>query len=214
MKGQFAQADSAFREALGINRTLFGERHERMAILYGQLAQVRYQVGETDEGVRLGRESLTRFREVLGDEHINTLITASILARLLEEAGRAAEAESLANTTLARLDSANHAHRPHYIAAQRTLGAAILAQHRTDEALPILERALDMSRREFGADSWRTAHAQLSYGKALLVKRRYGDAATVLHEAHAILQKHRTDQPRLAAQCSAAMAMLAARSNQ
>jgi serine/threonine-protein kinase len=212
MKGQFVQADSAYREALTINRALFGERHERMALLYGQLAQVRFQVGETDEGVRLGRESLARFREVLGDEHINTLITASILARLLEEAGRAAEAESLANATLARLDSANHAHRPHYIAARRTLGAAMLAQHRTDEALPILERALDMSRREFGTDSWRTAHAQLSYGNALLAKHRYADAAPVLHEAQAILQKHRTDQPRLAAQSSKAITMLAAHS--
>ena len=135
------------------------------------------------------------------------------LARILGENGGAAEAESLTRAALLKLDSAKAGQRPQYISHSRTLGAALLTQRRTDEALPFLERALDMSRRQFGETDWRTAHAQLSYGNALLAKQRYGDAEPLLRAAQATLQKHRVDQPRLAAQASTAIAMLPALSS-
>ena len=210
-KGQFARADSAIRAALDIDRPLLGERHEKMANLYGQLSQVRYQMGDSLEAVRLMRESLSRFREVLGEDHPNTLVSMGNLARQLTEAGGAAEAESLARELLAHVDSGNAGQRSQYLLAQRLLGAAILAQHRADAALPILERALEMTRREYGEESLRTAHAKLSYGSALLVKHRYAEAAPLLHAAQAVIGRHRTDQPRLTIQADAAVAALAAR---
>ena len=100
-----------------------------------------------------------------------------------------------------------------YIVQVRTFGAARVTQHRVDEALPFLERALDMSRRQFGETDWKTAHAQLSYGNALVAKSRHDDAEPLLRAAYATFQKHRVDQPRLAAQASAAVAMLPALSS-
>jgi tetratricopeptide (TPR) repeat protein len=169
-------------------------------------------MGDLAEAARLTRESLTRFREVLGEKHRYTLTAMGTLARHLTESGSAAEAESLARAALAGLDSANRGERQQYIATLRTLGATVLALRRADEALSILERALDMSRREFGEESERTAHAQVSYGKALVAKGRYAEAAPLLRAAQATLRKHRTDQPRLVAQADAAMAELTARS--
>jgi serine/threonine-protein kinase len=210
-KGQFRQADSAFRTALDIDRPLVGERSEKMANLYGQLSQTRYQLGDSLEGVRLMRESLSRYREILGPTHRNTLITMANLARQLTEAGGAAEAEQLARTVLSELDSADAGERTQYIITTRTLGAAILAQGRARDALPFLARALDMTRRDVGEEHLRTGHAQLSYGSALLALGRRAEAEPLLRAANMMLQKHTTDQPRLAAQARAAIAALNAR---
>src|SRR5690606_13244859 len=101
------------------------------------------------------------------------------------------------------LDSASGPHRAPFIITQRTLGHAVLAQGRTDEALQILERALDLSRREFGETDWRTADAQLAYGKALVAAHRPAEAAPLLRAAHVTLREHRVAQPRLAAAAAA-----------
>jgi serine/threonine-protein kinase len=209
-KGDFVPADSAYQAALSINRELFGERHERIANLYGQMAQIRYQLGSQAEAIRLLRESLAQFNGLLGPTHLNTMITAGNLARMLSESSQrdVVEADSLSRATLAKLDSSNAAQRPFYITTYRTLGAALLAEHRVDEALPVLSRALDMTRRQYGEDNWRTAYAQLSYGNALVAKQRFDDAGPVLHSAQATLDKHRADQPRLVAQVAAAVASL------
>ena len=177
-KGDFAPADSAYQAALSIDRELFGERHERIANLYGQVAQIRYQLGSQAEAIRLMRQSLAQFHDLLGPDHLNTLITQGNLARFLSESGPhdATEADSLSRALLAKLDSSNAAQRPHFIAAYRTLGASLLAERRTDEALPVLSRALELTRRQYGEDNWRTGLAQLSYGNALIgqaaVRRR------------------------------------------
>ena len=213
-RGDFLAADSAFRRALAIDRELLGERHDKMANLYGQLSTVRYQLGDAAGGVRLMRESLSRYREILGDDHRNTVITMGNVARQLSEAGGAVEAESLARVALTRLDSTDTGARQTYIITLRTLGASILLQQRVDESLPFLQRALDMSRRDFGETNTRTAHAQLTYGNALVAKQRYTDATPLLRAAYTTFDKHRRDQPQLAKQADAAIAALNARTRQ
>jgi ATP/maltotriose-dependent transcriptional regulator MalT len=111
---------------------------------------------------------------------------------------------------LAHLDSSEKSQRVQYAATQRVLGAALLEQHRADDALPILKLALDITTRDAGEDNLRTAHAKLTYGSALVAKGRYAEATPVLRSADAVLQKHRTDQPRLAAQSATALAALGA----
>ena len=210
-KGRFAQADTMLREALSIDREVLGERHEKMANLYAQLSGVRFQLGDTRESVRLMREALARFRDLLGEGHLNTVITMNNLARQLTDAGGAVEAEALSRKALTHLDSANRSHRLQYVIAYRNLGTAILLQHRTDESLPYLQRALDMSRRDFGEENVRTAHAELMYGTALMTKGRYTEAEPLLRSASAKIEKHRVDQPRLAARADETMAALNAR---
>jgi tetratricopeptide (TPR) repeat protein len=168
-------------------------------------------MGDLAGGVRLMRESLSRYQENLGDKHLNTVITMSNLARQLSESGGGVEAESLAKNALSHLDSANVGARPHYIATLRVLGTSELAQGRVDDALPILARALDMAHRDFGDDHLRTAHARLSYGSALLAKGRVAEATPLLRAADAYFAKHRADQPRLGVQSVAAITALNAR---
>ena len=207
-RGQFVQSDSVLRLAIEIDRPLIGDRHEKTALLYAQLANTRYQLGDLPEAIRLTRQALSSYREKHGDNHPTTLALMGNLARQLTENGYPIEAESLARGALTRLDSTAGSARTQYILITRTLGAALLAERRADEALPLLARAVDMARRTLGEDDYRTAQARMSYGSALIAKRRYEDAAPLLRAAHATLQKHRTDQPRLAAQAALAVAAL------
>jgi serine/threonine-protein kinase len=200
-----------FREAIDIDRALFGERHQKLASMYGHLAAVRYQLGDLPGAVRLYRDAVSQYREFLGEGHLNTIVASGNLARMLTESGGAAEAEPLARAALARLDSSNAVRRPHFINVQRTLGAAVLGQGRPEEAVSILERTLTMARSQFGDGDFRTAFVQVTYANALIAMHRYADAEPLLRAAQATLSKHRADQPRLVAHAAASMAALAAR---
>ena len=210
-RGRFEEADTTIREALDIDRELLGERHEKMANLYGQLAQCRYQLGNYPDAIRYMRRSLELYRVLLAEGHRNTAITMGNLARYLAESGNGAEAETLARTALAQFDSAQAGPRPFHIITLRTLGASLLAQRRADEALPVLERAYDMARRDFGEGDIRTLHTQLSFGNALLAKGRYAQAAPLIRSADSTFQARKVVQPRLAAEGAAAVAALNAR---
>ena len=207
-KGQFARADSVLSAAAAMDIPLLGERNEKVANIYNQLSFVKYQMRDTDEGIRLARKALAIFRETLGDTHLNSLILMGNLARQLTEAGQPAEAESLVRGALAKLDSTSGNQRVQYLVDMRTLGAALTAQGRVDEALPLLAQSLASTLHDVGETNLRTAHVRLSYGEALLAKGRYAEASAALRAANETLQKHRVDQPRLVEQVETALRTL------
>ena len=118
------------------------------------------------------------------------------------------EAESLSRASLRRIDPQKSDHRLQLISAELGLGKALLAQGRTDEALPVLARVVDRARAQFGDGNWRMGDALLTYGSALVAKRRYSDAEPVLLAARAALAKNRRALPRLVARADAAIATL------
>jgi thioredoxin-like negative regulator of GroEL len=81
----------------------------------------------------------------------------------------------------------------------------LLAQGRVDEALPVLEAAVERARGQFGKGHWRAADAELAYGRALLASGKVVEAEPLLRSAHASLDRTRRSQPRLAAQAAAAV---------
>ena len=207
-KGDFVGADSLLRRALAINRTLLGEPHERVANNLGSIAQTRYLMGDSAGAIDFMRRSVAQYRASLGDHHRATVIMTGNLAYILAEVGDPREAESLARASSSRLDPAKREHRTPFISNQIALGKAVLAQGRVDDALPMLERAVEMATKEFGEGHFRTGEALLTYGRALVAKRRYADAEPVLRGARAALEKHRKAQPRSVARAAAALAAL------
>jgi tetratricopeptide (TPR) repeat protein len=128
------------------------------------------------------------------------------LARLLVEAGKPAEAESLVVAARAGFDSTRASDRTTALAAERVLAAAFVAQGRTDTALALLDHALAGTRSAFGDGNYRTAHVKITYGSALVARGRYADAAPLARSALASLEPVRKAQPRLYAQASALVA--------
>jgi hypothetical protein len=59
-------------------------------------------LGRYKQARRLGEETLTRQRRVLGDDHPHTLLSATLLAHTLRELGQYEPARQLAEDTLTR----------------------------------------------------------------------------------------------------------------
>ena len=205
LKGEFAEAEKTLYHALTIHRALSGERDVKVAYDLGGIALVRLYRGDGAGAIPLLRQSVALYRDLLGDKHLNTIVTSGNLAYALTDHGAAAEAESLSRAALQRLDAEKPEHRTAHINMRLTLGKALLALSRTDEAWPMLEQVADDARRQFGEDHWRVGDALLAYGKALAVSGRVADAAPVLRAARAVLEKNRRAQPRLAALAVAAI---------
>ncbi len=208
LKGEFPEAEKSLREALAIQRRLFGERDARVALTLGYIAQARFSMGDGAGAIALMRESLAMYRATLGDAHLYTAITTGNLGYMVAESGDPTEAESLARASLSHLDSANSAHGVQLVTSRLVLGKALLAQGRADEALSVLEPLAPAARKRYGERDARTGDVQLTYGLALVAKRRYADAEPVLRGARGLLEQHRRAQPRLAARAVEAVERL------
>jgi eukaryotic-like serine/threonine-protein kinase len=208
-KGQFLGADSMFRQALAINRTVHGEPHEYVASNLGNIALTRYLMGDGAAAMDFMRRAAEQYRAKLGDEHIATITAAGNLGSVLAEFGDPVEAESLLRATLDELDPDRSDHRTPVFVSQLALGKALLAQRRTEEALPLLEQLARTARERFGEGHVRTGEPLLLYGSALAASGRSAEAEPVLRSARVTLEKHRTEQPRLARRAAAAVAQLA-----
>jgi len=208
LKGQFAAADSILQRALTINRALFPSPHERIAQGLGAISQTRFAMGDGKSAIEYMRQALAQYRALLGDDHLNTITTVGNLGFMLAEVGDAVEAESLSRASLAKLDSTKAQHRNQFYTGTLGLGKALLAQGRLDQAVPLLEGVVARTKKQFGDGHVRTGDALLTYGSALVAKRRYGDAEAVLRSARTALEKSPRAQARLLARADAAIAAL------
>jgi tetratricopeptide (TPR) repeat protein len=190
LEGRFPEADSLLRLALAINRKVFGEHHERIAGNLSALASTRSEMGDGAGAVSYMRQSVAEYRQVLGDDHRNTAATVGSLALILAQHGDPMEAESLARVSLAKLDSARPEHRVYWIGAEHALAKSLVAQRRTDEALPLLVRLVETAEAQFGAGNWRTGDVLLTYGTALAALGRSAEARSVLRAAQAALDRN------------------------
>jgi thioredoxin-like negative regulator of GroEL len=103
------------------------------------------------------------------------------------------------------LDTTKAAERAQYIAAQVGLGQTLTDLGRTNEAQPILEHVVEVSRAHFGAEHWRTGEARLALATCLLKTGAKDRAAPLVREAYAQVQTQRRAQPRLIARAERAM---------
>jgi tetratricopeptide (TPR) repeat protein len=145
-------------------------------------------------------------RQVLGDDHLNTIAFTTNLGRALQAEGDGAEAERLLRGATGKLDTANASHHVWYVNAQTGLGLVLAAAGRGAEARDLLEPTVEFSRRHLGENHIRTRDAQLALGRALLANREYAKAEPVLVAAAAAFEPQRRTQPYFAAQASAALA--------
>ena len=198
--------------------TRAGTRHESRALWrrppsdwsnLDQGALTRQAQGDLAGAIPLFRESLAQFTRRLVGEPLQ-LQNPEQQSR--ESAARAhgepVEAEAMLRASLDRFDLTSRPERGEFVAALIGVGLALTNQRKAEEALPLLERAVGMSRERFGANHWRTGDAQLARGTALMALGQQGRAEPVLREAFTIIEPQRRALPRLAEQAGQAVAQL------
>jgi tetratricopeptide (TPR) repeat protein len=135
---------------------------------------------------RLGIDLLTRSRDELaalrGPEHPTTLVAALRLGHGLREAGRVAEAGSLLEQTLARIESRAAPDDLWILRARRGLALCELEAGRIDRAVELLERTLDASRRTLGADHPETVSLLASVAEAYRAAGRLSESVAILED--------------------------------
>jgi len=146
------------------------------------------------------------YGRLVGPAHTSALTVTINLAKALREHGDLAEAADLFQAALGRIDPGDKGRRAQFIAAGLGLGRTLTDQHRAAEALPLLQRALELSRERFGREDWRTGEAALALGLCLASSGQQVRAEPLLREAASTLELARRGHPRLAQQAAAALA--------
>ena len=104
------------------------------------------------------------------------------------------------------MDRDKPAHELIFIKSQLGLGQALTDEGHAAEALPLLEKGVEMAAAKFGADHTTTADARVGLGTCLLALRQYDKAEPVLRVAYATLEKKKRTQAILFARAARALA--------
>jgi len=106
---------------------------------------------------------------------------------------------------LAQLPGDNPDTNPFEVSATIGLGGSLVQLGKTDEALPLVQSALETSTRKFGANNYRTGEAHLALGECFGAMRRAQDARSSLQTARTIVDPPRRTQPMLVAEVERAL---------
>jgi serine/threonine protein kinase len=206
-EGDFAGAEAAVREALGIRRAAFGDDHPLTVEAQVTLAQTVDQSGRSAESEPISREVLAHRRRIYGnDDHPWVHQAINQLALVLHGQGKLDEAEVHARRAAerARTMVGYHGGTASNI---RTLGMILEDQGRLSEAAAAYRDALDVARKSPGAEP-QTATILLSVAQLELLIGRPATALAAVDEAMAIQSKriprrHLTSVPATTARAAA-----------
>ena len=138
VQGRVNDAEALAQDALSVKKRVFGPEHPEYAVTLSVLAGVREVQGRLNEAQTMYEECLRITRPHLPDDHWRMLGYTVNLARVQIARGDGAATEpSLRHALSAR----EHLYPPgdwRIAQAQSLLGASLIAQHRYDEAEPLL----------------------------------------------------------------------------
>jgi serine/threonine protein kinase len=140
-KGDLAGAERLQREALATRQRIFGAANPESSFAVTSLASTLEMQGRLAEAEVLLSGAYTRVAAALGAENPRVVSLALDLARVRIERGAGAQAEALLRPALAVRQRSYPAEHWRVAEAQALLGASLLAQHRADEAEPLMAAA-------------------------------------------------------------------------
>lgn len=145
-----SRADSNYRRALRLRRTLLGDEHEKTLDSLHHLAKLRYYEGRYEEARTLFEEALDGTRRVLGPGHEYTYNAMNDLAVTLKDLGEWDAALPLQWEALEGYRRVLGDDHPHTLATALGMGALLRQMGRAEEAEPYYREALAGLRRTLG----------------------------------------------------------------
>lgn len=144
--GDFAAAESLFREALEIRRATLTTGHPNIATSLNNLARLLTNIGHTSEAELLSREALDTLRSAQPAGHLDIAASLDNLASLLASTGRYAEAESLLCEALDILRSTQPSGHLDFAASLNSLAVVLGRTGRNVEAEELYRETIAMRR--------------------------------------------------------------------
>ena len=177
-RGDHADAERAFREALAIRERAFGEQHADTAESVNNLAVLlaqRDHAPDREEAERLERRGLAVRRAVFGDAHLETAQSLNNLAVFQYQRraeGDLDEAATLLGEALRIREGQLGADHPLVANTRNNLANVLLSTDRADESEALFRAAIRGWTATFGPDHVRLAAGWWGLAKAL---ERRGD---------------------------------------
>jgi len=139
---KFADAERALRRSLRIVEKFRGNRHPEYAVTQLELAQLFLLLDRADEAQPLAATALENLRRSYGPRHAVTAQAVVVTARLAQQQGRLAEAETLWNNALGLLQGGRKPNPADISAVMHGLAATYLYQHDAPAAIEMLGRVI------------------------------------------------------------------------
>jgi eukaryotic-like serine/threonine-protein kinase len=163
--GELAAAEAELTVALPVLRRTYPHAHPVIAAALRRQASLRMEQGRLDEATAILREA-ERIEQEAGAVQPTLSHTRALLAEVARRSERTPEAIAGVTTALADLDRLGLSDHPWSIEARTTLGAALIASDRYDEARAALAPAAAAAGRLFVSYDARRARLEASLAVA------------------------------------------------
>jgi tetratricopeptide (TPR) repeat protein/CHAT domain-containing protein len=188
-KARYAEAEAAYRGALEIWRSLWGENHPDTASSYYEIADTLYARNKFANAQTFYEKALTIQRRTLGETHPLTASAALDLGFNFHAQGRYAEALPFFEKALAIRRSTLGEIHPATGWGYNSVGYGLNALGRYAEAQPYYQQALAIFRQTLGEADDQTATAYNNVAFNLKDQGRYGEAQPLFEKGLAIRRK-------------------------
>lgn len=180
--GRLAEAESDFREALGLAQQSGPAGTEGVAAALGDLAVLERSRGNLEPARELLDQSLEALSRAHGAESVQVAVALCLQSNLYVDLRRGAEAEAMVQRALRIMDARLDPDHPDRLGCLTGLALARNAQDDFEGATAAFRRSLDGLRRRLGPDHPTTLAQALNLG-ALLARGGQRDEAASLLEA-------------------------------
>jgi len=166
--GDYTKADAMLRQALALRKSVFGDKHLRVADSLHDLGALRRDQGKPAEAEALFRQALAMRRELLGNEHPEVANSLNSIGAALFDQGNFAKAEEFHRQALALRKTLFGNEHPLLATTLANLGTALWYENKFPEAEAAYRETLAMQRKLMGDE--------------------HPDVATSLHNLACVLQ--------------------------
>jgi eukaryotic-like serine/threonine-protein kinase len=180
--GNYAECEALNRQALAIDRSVYGENHPHIGEDLGNLAQVEEVRGHYAEAEQDERPALEIMRSWYGDHHPETARKMTTLASTLNMEGKTAEADELLHQALTIQEKAFGPEHPSVAYVLNALGGASLAQRKFEDAEQDYHRVITIYRSAYGDADYRVAVGMGNLASVYFQEGRNEDCERVLYD--------------------------------
>jgi tetratricopeptide (TPR) repeat protein len=180
--GELALAERLLRQALELQRALYGPDDPGLGELHLTLASLLRQAGRLAEAGDAAREAVRQNRRLLGDYHPHTATALAALAVVLVGQNQFEPALPLLDRAVAAYGDALGESQPQTAAAWNTLGSVLLRLDRAADAETCLRKALAARQAVFGPTHSQSLTSRNNLAVCLLAQGRLAEAQRLVEE--------------------------------
>jgi tetratricopeptide (TPR) repeat protein len=188
-RGQYAEAESLFKQSLSISAKVSGQDHVDVALSLNNLAELYRVQGKYAEAEILYKQSLAIDEKALGPDHLTVSIDLNNLAGLYQDQGNYTEAEPLFKRSLAIKEKALEPDHFDVALSLNNLAEVYREQGKYIEAEPLYKRSLTIREKTLGSDHPRMATSFNNLALLYQAQDKNTEAEPLFKRALAIFEK-------------------------